>query len=334
MRVSVIINNYNYEVYLRQAIDSALRQSHSDLQVIAVDDGSQDGSLAVMREYGDAITIIEKPNGGQASAYRAGFDRADGEIIIFLDADDWLYPTAIAEIVASWRPDTSKAQFRLELVDAHGEALSRYVPRAMHGGQEALNLLCQFGAYGSPPGSGNAYSAAFLRQLLPLDEERWRTAADTVPILLAPLYGDVVSLLRILGAYRLHRGHTGDHFLPNNAPKGLQQEFQRITFTKQYIQSALAQRQLPSRLPLLFAPWECRIAAMYLRFSLRQEGHDTESNGKLRQAIFLSVWCWPDWPLARKFLLSGWTALLLILPHAAARRLALRHRTSIGARGS
>ena len=44
MRVSVIINNYNYEVYLRQAIDSALRQSHSDLQVIAVDDGSQDGS--------------------------------------------------------------------------------------------------------------------------------------------------------------------------------------------------------------------------------------------------------------------------------------------------
>ena len=94
MRVSIIIDNYNYERFLASAVDSALRQTHPDVEVIVVDDGSRDDSLLLLQQYGAAITLIAKDNGGPGSAYNAGFERASGELVIFLDADDWLHPTA------------------------------------------------------------------------------------------------------------------------------------------------------------------------------------------------------------------------------------------------
>ena len=120
MRVSIVIDNYNYEAYVARAVDSALAQTHSDVEVVVVDDGSRDGSMGVIRGYADRVTVIDKPNGGQGSAYNAGYARTTGDMVVFLDADDWLYPQAAAEIAALWRPGVSKVQFRLDMVDKAG----------------------------------------------------------------------------------------------------------------------------------------------------------------------------------------------------------------------
>ena len=60
--------------------------------MIVVDDGSTDGSQAVMQGYEDRVTLVMKENGGQASAFNAGVERCEGDVVIFLDADDILNP--------------------------------------------------------------------------------------------------------------------------------------------------------------------------------------------------------------------------------------------------
>ncbi len=98
--VSIVINNYNYGHFLREAIDSALQQTYEPLEVIVVDDGSTDESRPIIGEYGDRIIPLLKENGGQASALNAGFARSQGQIVIFLDADDVLHATIAQKVVA------------------------------------------------------------------------------------------------------------------------------------------------------------------------------------------------------------------------------------------
>src|SRR5450755_4751250 len=99
MRVSIVINNYNYGEFLGRAVDSSLGQSYGNVEVVVVDDGSSDNSMAVLAAYAGAIKLVPQTNGGQGSAYNTGFRHASGAVIIFLDADDWLYPEAVAEVV-------------------------------------------------------------------------------------------------------------------------------------------------------------------------------------------------------------------------------------------
>ncbi len=97
--VSILINNYNYGRFLGDAIESALGQSYPNVEVIVVDDGSSDNSREVMAGFGSRIKPIYRENGGQASAYNAGFDAANGEIICLLDSDDLHLPDKVATVV-------------------------------------------------------------------------------------------------------------------------------------------------------------------------------------------------------------------------------------------
>lgn len=97
--VSILINNYNYAIYLKQAIDSALSQTYKNIEVIVVDDGSTDNSREVVNSYGNQIITVFKTNGGQASALNAGFAVSKGEIICLLDADDIFLPGKVSEVV-------------------------------------------------------------------------------------------------------------------------------------------------------------------------------------------------------------------------------------------
>jgi glycosyltransferase involved in cell wall biosynthesis len=93
--VSIIISSYNYARYLPEAIDSALQQTYSNTEVIVVDDGSKDASPDIITSYGNKIIAVLKSNGGQASSMNAGFNESKGDIIIFLDSDDTLYPETV-----------------------------------------------------------------------------------------------------------------------------------------------------------------------------------------------------------------------------------------------
>ena len=97
-RVSVIVPVYNVEKYLRRCIDSIVRQSYSNLEILLVDDGSQDASLPICKEYetkDSRIRVFHKENEGLGLARNYGIERATGEYITFVDSDDYLTLDAI-----------------------------------------------------------------------------------------------------------------------------------------------------------------------------------------------------------------------------------------------
>lgn len=88
-KISVIIPNYNYGHYLDQAIQSVLKQSYRDLELIVINNGSTDNSLEILNQYSGQIRIIDQPNLGQSGARNTGLSISQGEYIAFLDADDF-----------------------------------------------------------------------------------------------------------------------------------------------------------------------------------------------------------------------------------------------------
>ena len=204
--VSIIIDNFNYARFLRAAIDSALAQTYEPVEVVVVDDGSTDNSRDVISSYGNRVSAVFKPNGGHASAFNVGFRASRGSIVMFLDADDALLPNAVEEVVRAWHPRTAKAQFILAHVDADGRALGAtvpYSPAMMLDGDIRASIL-DAGGYVGVPTSGNAFARKVLDSIMPLSEPQWRQAADTSLEIIAPFMGDVVSLRKTLGCYRIH----------------------------------------------------------------------------------------------------------------------------------
>lgn len=107
--VSVIIPAYKAERYIEQTIRSALNQSHRDLEVIVVNDGSPDGLEAVVQrllQEDDRLRYIKKENGGVASARNLGYQQAKGEYLAFLDADDVWLPDNISKKLEKFANDT------------------------------------------------------------------------------------------------------------------------------------------------------------------------------------------------------------------------------------
>jgi glycosyltransferase involved in cell wall biosynthesis len=104
-RVSVVIPTYNCARFLGRTIDSALRQTYRDFEVILVDDGSTDETQALMASYGDGVRCIRQSNQGVSAARNLAIEHSDGEFIAYLDADDL------------WRPE--KLARQVEYLDAH-----------------------------------------------------------------------------------------------------------------------------------------------------------------------------------------------------------------------
>jgi glycosyltransferase involved in cell wall biosynthesis len=94
-KISVIIPNYNYARYLDQAIQSVLKQSYDNLELIVVNNGSTDNSLEILKKYENEIRLINQPNLGQSGARNSGLSLSTGDFIAFLDADDFWEPTKL-----------------------------------------------------------------------------------------------------------------------------------------------------------------------------------------------------------------------------------------------
>ena len=204
-RVSIIINNFNYSQFLAQAIDSALNQTYCDVEVVVVDDGSKDNSPEIIKSYGDAIVPVLKENGGQASAINAGFMASQGEIVMLLDADDYLHPFAVEQVVSAWKSDTVQVQSRLQLVDPYGKHIDIYPkPEIPFDSGEVSHLLLERGRYRTTVTSGLSFSRKALAQILPIPEAEFRISADGYLVTLVPFYGKVVSIDRPLGVRRYH----------------------------------------------------------------------------------------------------------------------------------
>lgn len=101
IKVSIIIPVYGVEKYISQCLESVINQSYENIEIIVVNDGTKDNSMKIVEEYllDERIKIINKENGGLASARNRGIEEATGEYIYFLDSDDWIEVNTIEVLV-------------------------------------------------------------------------------------------------------------------------------------------------------------------------------------------------------------------------------------------
>lgn len=172
--VSIIINNYNYGHFLQEAIDSALNQTYPNIEVVVVDDGSTDNSREIIASYKERIIPVLKENGGQASAFKAGFTASKGDIICFLDADDIFPPNKVSKIVDvfGYSEDIGWCFHRVMRFDTKtGESLG-LIPN------ETTSRECDFRAdlksgkfsLKTPPTSGLCFRRSLLQLIVPFVE--------------------------------------------------------------------------------------------------------------------------------------------------------------------
>jgi glycosyltransferase involved in cell wall biosynthesis len=150
-KVSVIIPNYNYGRYLRDAIESVLSQTLRPYEVIVVDDGSTDESRDILDEYADRVRVHFQKNKGVGAARNKGAELATGDILAFLDADDYWSPDKLEKQVAELLtdPDMGLIHCGLRYVDENGNLGDEYL--VGDAGEVAIKLL-QFKPVISGPG--------------------------------------------------------------------------------------------------------------------------------------------------------------------------------------
>jgi len=95
--ISVIIPTFNHGDYIEKAIDSVLQQSYKELEIIVVDDGSTDNTAGIILKYGERIKYIRQRNGGGNAARNRGIRESRGELLAFLDADDYWIQDKLAK---------------------------------------------------------------------------------------------------------------------------------------------------------------------------------------------------------------------------------------------
>jgi glycosyltransferase involved in cell wall biosynthesis len=221
--VSIIVNNYNYDRFLSDSIDSALAQTYQQTEVIVVDDGSVDNSQEIITSYGDRVVAVFKDNGGQASALNAGFAASRGEIICLLDADDAFLPEKVSEVVKlfSSHPDidwvfTESAPIKAtDLVDTKLEDIFKDV---LASGSKGLLRKIDFRANlrnaelpnFTPSTSNLCFSRKILEKIFPMPEVKGLSGiaiCDTYLNLLAVGLDVGVVTTQNLGIFRLHQNN-------------------------------------------------------------------------------------------------------------------------------
>ncbi len=130
MRVSIVIPVYNGANYLREAIDSALSQTHPDTEVLVVNDGSTDGGATetIARSYGDRIRYVHKTNGGVSSALNRGIAEMTGEWFCWLSHDDRFLPQKTAAQIAftAAHPFARVISCNFDIIDETGAITGEY----------------------------------------------------------------------------------------------------------------------------------------------------------------------------------------------------------------
>jgi glycosyltransferase involved in cell wall biosynthesis len=205
--VSILINNYNYERYLGEAIDSALNQTYPNTEVIVVDDGSTDSSREIITSYQNKIIPVYKQNGGQASALNAGFARSQGSIICLLDSDDVWLPQKVEEVVEAFStyPEAAVVYHKVQNFDEADTPTGKpWPPYNPIRGNISSQVARTGGWWPFPPSTALSFRREFLCKVMNVPEEEYRICADTYLADLAPFSGEVVGIDQVLSLYRLH----------------------------------------------------------------------------------------------------------------------------------
>ena len=322
-KLSVIISNYNYSEFIGDAIKSALQLEWDNKEIIVVDDGSTDDSRSVIEGFGDRVKSIFQSNQGQFAACNTGFAVSTGDLIIFLDSDDFIDKSLMEHILIAWDANATKYQVQMHVVDKNGVPLGSVYPQYNNDEKPAhiRSCLLATGFYQTPPGSGNIYSRKFLERLFPI-KQIGTPASDLYCIAAAPLFGDVITIARPLVSYRVHGRNDGA--MRKLDPARLTRDVSRAVCTFEFTS------QLASSLGISLssqAPWNSfwllpyRVGSWKLNRKRHPVARDTAVTfiADAGRALFVGQ----GMRLRARMLLTAWCLAVLASPTAVARHLIL-----------
>jgi hypothetical protein len=149
--------------------------------------------------------VLKAENAGHGAAFNTGFEHSTGDIVVFLDSDDYLHPDGVARIVEAFTDGVVQVQCRLDLVDGEGADLDIYPSAEIpFDNGDVVPLLLDRGRYNSTVTSGLAFSRAVLEKVMPMPVTDFARGGDGYLVTVAPLFGKVASVETPTGAYRLH----------------------------------------------------------------------------------------------------------------------------------
>lgn len=130
--VSIIIPLYNQELHIQKCLTSVSEQSYDNLEILVIDDGSTDSSMALVKKIAEndaRIRLINQENSGVSAARNKGIELATGQLIMFVDSDDWLEHTCIAEAVELWIDASRTAECPLGIRFGHKRGDETFLPQ-------------------------------------------------------------------------------------------------------------------------------------------------------------------------------------------------------------
>jgi glycosyltransferase involved in cell wall biosynthesis len=210
--VSVLIDTYNHERFIERAIVSALEQDfpQAEREVIVVDDGSTDSTAEIARKFEPNVRLIRKPNGGQASAFNAGIPECRGEIVSFLDGDDWWVINKLQLVVGELEKNPELGTVGHGFYEAYPDGRPHGVVTPERNALLHLqdlptarlftHLRCFLGT------TKITIRKKLLNQILPFPEELV-IEADEYMFTLAPALAPALVLDKPLFYYRFHEGN-------------------------------------------------------------------------------------------------------------------------------
>ncbi|BAQ64668.1 glycosyltransferase [Geminocystis sp. NIES-3709] len=206
--VSIIIPTYNCSKYIIEAIESVFSQSYQNLEIIVIDDGSTDDTKTIIEPYLNRIYYFYQENQGASKARNLGIEKAKGELIAFLDADDFfLLPTKLSEQVTYFEtePYLGIVHSGWQIVDENGNKIKDKKPW-----QDFPNMNLDIWLLNGPPAlpSGMMFSRDWLLKIGGFDNSL-RQFEDCDLILRLMLKGcKAVWLKKVTLAYRQHSNNT------------------------------------------------------------------------------------------------------------------------------
>lgn len=208
--VTVLITTCNYGPFIEQAIDSVVSQEFplDQVQIVVVDDGSTDDTGERVKKYGNRIEYFRKTNGGQASALNFGFEKARGEIIALLDADDFFLPRKLALIADAFRQDPGLGMVYHQLQEWHVRTGERRIwADFFHVSGDVPRVPEKFMHYRPQPASCISFRRIALDDLLPIPEEI-RMLGDCYLVVLVLFRTTILAIPEPLAVYRIHGGNS------------------------------------------------------------------------------------------------------------------------------
>jgi glycosyltransferase involved in cell wall biosynthesis len=242
--VTALIDTYNHERFIEEAIVSVLEQDFpsTDMEILVVDDGSTDRTPEIVQKFAPQVRYLRKENGGQASAFNFGIPEARGEIIAFLDGDDWWKPAKVSEVMEKFEKNPWVGVIGHGIIqdDASAKTVSSLAPKfhgcfdmqSPKGAQTFRDYMCFLGT------SRVSIRRSVLDKVLPIPEPLL-VEADEFMSAVAIANSSAVLLPACLTHYRLH--DQNQYQFSADDPVRLRRKFNSLSCLAQDLPKRLAE---------------------------------------------------------------------------------------------